>query len=102
MTFAARLIDHTPAPIELDVLLEQLQLAAFEVLGRGAQASLTGPVQPNAPWTARAQTNAQQVRAEGATPATAARELARELLSDPRSDGVESRELRRLLMEEGL
>lgn len=90
------------AMVQLDVLLEQLQLAAVEALGRGAHASITGPVQPNGPWTARAQTNAQQVRAEGATPAIAAREVARELLSDPRSDGVESRELRRLLMEEGL
>lgn len=100
MTWGDKFVSAS-APLELGVLLEQLQLVAVEVLGRGANTSLDGPMQANALWTGRVQTSAQQIRACGDTPLAAARELAREVLNDPRSDGAESRELRRLLTEDG-
>lgn len=89
------------AVVPLDVLLQQLQLAAVELLGRGAHVSLDGPLQPNASWIGRVQSAAQQIRASGESPLAAARELAREVLNDPRANGLESRELRRLMTEDG-
>lgn len=87
------------APVALETLLEQLQLAAVEVLGRGARAAIDGPAQPNAPWTGRVLARAQQIQGSGEGPLSAALELARQVLRDPRANGIESLELRRLLTE---
>lgn len=100
MTFAARLIEHELAPIDLGALLEQLQHVAVELFGRGARVSLDGPAQPNAPWIGRVFSSAQAISASGATAVNAALELARQAVRDPRASGIESLELRRIVAED--
>ncbi len=97
MTFAARLIAHEPAPIELDALLEQLQLTAAEVFGPCAVVELLSPLRPNGGWRARLREYGLAfAHAGGSTPTAAAVALARELLAK-RTSGVEAEALRELI-----
>ena len=92
-------VESATAPLELDTLLEQLQLAAVEVFGGSAIVELLSPLRRNTGWRARLREfDLAHAHVSGATPTAAAIELARELLAK-RTHGVEAEALRELIKE---